>query len=47
MKKYLPKNNKTYPVKTRNPEEYQIDSDDTERLKNSPIVYRQGLLNES
>ena len=47
MKKYFPKNNKTHLMKTRNLEEYQKDNAHTERLKNSPIVYMQGLLNAS
>ena len=47
MKKYFPTNNKTHLMKTRNPEEFQIENAHTERLKNSPIVYMQGLLNAS
>ena len=30
---------------TRFEEEYQIDSTNTERLRNSPIIYMQRLLN--
>ena len=47
MKKYFPRNNKTHIMKTRNTEEFQIDNAHTERLKDSPIVYMQGLLNAS
>ena len=45
MKKYFPENNKKHPMVTRYEEEYKIDSANTERLKNSPIIYMQRLLN--
>ena len=45
MKKYFQENKKVHPMITRFEEEYEIDSANTERLKNSPIIYMQRLLN--
>ena len=45
MRKYFPENKKEHPLVTRYEEEYQIDSANTERLKNSPIIFMQRLLN--
>ena len=45
MKKYFPENKKEHQMITRFEEEYQIDSTNTERLRNSPIIYMQRLLN--
>ena len=43
----FPKNNKTHTMKTRNPKKFQVTRAFTERLKRSPIIYMQTLLNES
>ena len=46
MKHLFPQNNKIHPMVTRFQEEYEVDHANTERLKNSPIIYMQKLLNE-
>ena len=47
MKKMFPLNEKTHKMETRNPEKYRVQHAFTERLKSSPIIYMQNLLNES
>ena len=47
MKKMFPLNEKTHKMSTRNPEKYRVQHAFTERLKSSPIIYMQNLLNES
>ena len=46
MKGLFPKNSKTHPMKTRFEEEYEIETANTERLMNSPVIYMQRLLNQ-
>ena len=43
----FPKNSKKHDMITRNPEVYKVQFANTERLKNSPIIYMQELLNEN
>ena len=45
MKKFFPKNKKSHPMITRNEETFEVNNVHTERLKNSPIIYMQRLLN--
>ena len=45
MKFLFPKNEKKHNMKTRNPEKFKIDYANTERLKNSPVLFMQRLLN--
>lgn len=45
MKKFFPKNRKSHPMITRNEETFEVNNVHTERLKNSPIIYMQRLLN--
>ena len=45
MKHLFPKNNKIHPMMTRNEELYHVNNAHTNRLKDSPIIYMQGLLN--
>ena len=47
FKHLFPSNNKIHQMKTRNPEKYKISRAFTERMKRSPIIYMQKLLNES
>ena len=47
MKQYLPKNQKTHIMSTRNPEHFQVNHFNTGRLRDSPIIYMQKLLNET
>ena len=47
MKQYLPKNQKTHIMTTRNPEHFQVNHFNTGRLRDSPIIYMQKLLNET
>ena len=46
MKELFPKNSKTHPMKTRFDEKYEIETANTERLMNSPVIYMQRLLNQ-
>ena len=46
MKDFLPKIQKIHPMVTRFEENFEVDFAHTERLKNSPIIYMQKLLNE-
>ena len=46
MKHLFPLNKKTHKMDTRFQEIHEINHANTERLKNSPIVYMQKLLNE-
>ena len=45
MKKLFPPNNKNHEMKSRNPEHFKVFFSHTERLKNSPVIYMQNLLN--
>ena len=47
MKKMFPLNEKTCKMITRNPERFKVQCALNERLKNSPIIYMQNLLNRS
>ena len=42
----FPKNIKTHNMETRNQEIYKVEHSNTERYKNSAIIYMQNLLNE-
>ena len=42
----FPKNDKSHMMKTRNIETYKVNHANTDRLKNSPIIYMQNLLNQ-
>ena len=46
MRKMFPVNEKTHEMNTRNPSKFKVQFAHTERLKKSPIVYMQNLLNE-
>ena len=46
MKHLFPKNKKSHVMVTRFEEIHEVNHANTERLKNSPIVYMQRLLNE-
>ena len=46
MNEFFIKNTNSHIMNTRNHEEYDIYFAHTERLKNSPILYMQRLLNE-
>ena len=43
----FPENLKVHKMITRYEEKYQVEYANTERLRNSPIVYMQNLLNEN
>ena len=43
----FPENMKVHKMITRYEEKYQVEYANTERLRNSPIVYMQNLLNEN
>ena len=43
----FPKVNRKHSMKTRNPEVYKVQFANTERLKKSPIIYMQKLLNDN
>ena len=45
LKELFPENDKTHGMKTRNPEKYKVQYANTDRLKNSSIIYMQNLLN--
>ena len=45
MKDFFQKNKNHHIMQTRNPEHFQTQFANTERLKKSPIIYMQGLLN--
>ena len=47
MKHMFPLNDKTHSMDTRNDEKYKVQFANTDRLKNSAIVYMQNLLNEN
>ena len=47
MKDLFQPNRKIHPMKTRFEEEYEISQANTERLKNSPIIHMQRLLNNT
>ena len=44
--KMFPLNEKEHKMKTRDTEKYKVQFALTERLKNSPVIYMQRLLNE-
>ena len=45
MKEYFVKNEKKHLMETRNPNEYKVTMAHTERMKKSPIIYMQNILN--
>ena len=45
MKHFFKVNEKDHTMKTRNAEKFKVDKFKTERMRNSPIVYMQQLLN--
>ena len=45
MKHLFPPNNRTHPMNVRKYEKFQVTHANTERFKNSPILYMQKLLN--
>ena len=47
MKHMFTLNDKTHSMDTRNDEKYKVQFANTDRLKNSAIVYMQNLLNEN
>ena len=42
----FPLNNKLHNMETRNGEKYEVQKANTDRLKNSAIIYMQNLLNK-
>ena len=46
MKSLLNENEKKHKMKTRKTEKFNVNHAKTSRLKNSPIIYMQRLLNE-
>ena len=46
MNHMFPKNIKLHLMETRNPEKFTVQHANTERLKRSPIIFMQNLLNE-
>ena len=46
VKHMFPENRKSHDMNTRNTEKFQVQFANTERLKKSPIIYMQNLLNE-
>ena len=46
MKKMFPVSEKSHKMNTRNPEKFKVQFTHNERLKKSPIIYMQNLLNE-
>ena len=46
MKQMFPKNIKLHLMETRKPEKFTVQHANTERLKRSPIIFMQNLLNE-
>ena len=47
IKKHFRINSKTHEMNTRNPNIYEVDFATTERMKKSPIIYMQNLLNNN
>ena len=47
MKHLFPGNMKNHTMKTRNEEQFHVEHFNTERLRDSPIIYMQRLLNEN
>ena len=47
MKGLFPNNKKVHPMETRFEEFFEVNHAKTERLKNSPIIYMQKLLNDN
>ena len=46
MNHMFPKNIKLHLMETRKPEKFTVQHSNTERLKRSPIIFMQNLLNE-
>ena len=46
MKHMFTTNKKTHQMETRFPENFAVNHANTERLKNSPVIYMQRLLNQ-
>ena len=47
MKQMFPLNEKTNDMDTRNPGKYKVQHAFTDRLKDSPLIFMQNLLNEN
>ena len=47
MSQYFEKNEKEHQMKTRNEEKFKVSMAHTEKMKKSPIIYMQRLLNKS
>ena len=47
LKDLFPENDKLHGMQTRNPEKYKVQFANTDRLKNSSIIYMQNLLNSN
>ena len=47
MKQLFPPNNRIHTMGPRDHEHFQVDHANTERMKNSPIIYMQNLLNQN
>ena len=45
MKYLFPPNDKNHEMMTRKPEHFKIFRFNTERMRNSPVIYMQNLLN--
>ena len=45
MKYLFPPNNKIHDMETRDSEHFKVSNFNTERMRNSPIIYMQNLLN--
>ena len=43
----FPENQKIHKMITRKQEKFQVDHANTERFRNSPIIYMQNILNEN
>ena len=43
----FPKQEKEHIMKTRNPEKFKVHHAKTERMKKSPIIFMQNMLNEN
>ena len=47
MKKMFPKEEKEHKMTTRNPEKFKVFHAKTDRMKRSPIIFMQKMLNEN
>ena len=46
LKKHFIENDKSHSMETRNPEMFEVYFANTERLRKSPVIYMQKLLND-